>query len=230
MQVKKLNEYITQYKDFLKRDRLFEQEYKWKALSNFQEHWEVDAPDFASMYDRCLQSDVNRRLWKRESWFPKVMMQKFIALDAEFVRRMFKDLFDENIMVEVRISRFKFCCDTLLSDYKRKHKNSIENAHYHDDSEAILFYLAMRYPEQYALFDYPSFRKTTELLGVKNIPSPFDLERFFKLTKIMNTFLKKDEELMNLCEKRLDEGRYYQGGSRLVVGEFCWFCAETFKR
>jgi hypothetical protein len=70
MEVKKLNAKILEFKSFLKRDRDFVELYKWESLSHFQEHWDIEAPDFGKMYDQSLQNTKTQRLWKRENWRP----------------------------------------------------------------------------------------------------------------------------------------------------------------
>jgi len=225
MEVKKLTYYINQYKEFLKRDRDFHEIYTWESLFHFKENWDIDAPDFGAMYDKSLQNNRTRRLWKRESWTPKEMMLKFCTIQPDFVRRMFSDLFDESKSVETRISRFKFGCDELLREYKDSQKISIENNHYHDDFQMIMFYLTCQFPQKYTFYSYPTFSKMMSLLGITDIPGPYDIERFIKLTKIMNTFLQKDEELMKTQSNRLDINRLPPNVGSLIVHDFYTACA-----
>ncbi len=226
MQVKKLEYFIDQFKQFLKKDRDFHEIYKWESLFHFQENWDIDAPDYRAMYDRSLQSNRTRRLWKRESWTPKEMMLKFCEMQPDFTRRMFQDLFDEEKSIEIRISRFKFGCDELLKEFKDTHKTSIENNHYHDDFQMIMLYLTFRFPQKYTFFDYHPFRKTMELLGVIDLPGPFDIERFIKLTKILNTFLQKDTSLVELQNKRLKINDLKPETGSLLVHDFYSFCSK----
>ena len=227
MQVKKLQQYIEDFKVYLKKDRIFQEAAKWEAQANFQKYWDIDTPDFGSMYKQCLKNTQTQRLWKRESWFPKEMMLKLIAVDQEFVRRMFKDLFDESREIETRISRFKFGCDELLSDFKKQNKRSIENNHYHDNNEMILLYLSFRFPQEYTFYDYPTLKITMELLGSLDIPGPYDLTRFFKITKVLYTFLQKDESLKDLHLERLSKHRYTPVVSKLLVHDFCMFVVKA---
>jgi hypothetical protein len=198
MNLQKLNEYIVQFSTHCQKHRKDPIQPHWESLGIFQENWDVDAPDFAAMYDRSLQNSQTKRLWKREAWEPKEMMLRFAQMQPEFVRRMFKDLYDESKDISGRVSRFKFGLDAMLEEYKERNPRRIDNNHYHDDTEVICLYLAFRYPEKYCLFDYDAFRKTTELLLVKDPPSPFETDRFFKITKIWAGFLAKDKVLMTL--------------------------------
>ena len=220
MNVKKLQAYIDLYKRFLEKDRNLTGVYKYESVFHFQNNWDVDAPDFGKMYSASLKNSMTKRLWKREAWHPKEMMLKLIETDQEFVRRMFKDLFDESKAADQRISRFKFGCDEMLTDYKLKNQTSIENNHHHDNNEMILLYLSFRYPTAYCLFEYSAFRQTMELLGVPNLPGPYDVDRFLKLTKILNTFLQRNEPLVALHKARRQKPMYFGGESKLIVHDF----------
>ncbi|MEL6867914.1 MAG: hypothetical protein AAFP19_26045, partial [Bacteroidota bacterium] len=122
-------------------------------------------------------------------------------------------------------SHVKFCCDELLAEYKKAHKNSIENRHFHEDHQMISLYLGYRYPEQYALFNYPAFRIAMEVFGSKDMPGPYDLERYFKVLRILHKFILKEEELIDLHLKLRDPKLDYRGQSLLLVADFVEFVA-----
>ena len=225
MVLSKLQQYISDYKSILGQKRDFHEIYKWECLKNFQDNWDIDAPDFAKMYDQSLQSSVTRRLWKGEDLLAKEMMLKFIAISPDFVRAMFKDLMDEEKQVEDRIARFQFCCDTMLSEYKEKYPLTIENNHYHEENHVISMYLSFRYPDVYTLFEFSVFKKALENLGTTKAPSHFDFVRFFKVTKTINTFLQKDTELLALHQKRLNPKTDYMDSTLLLVNDFYYFIA-----
>jgi len=113
MNLQKIKNYIAEYKLHLQNSRELENAFKWESLKSFQDNWDIDAADFGKMYDASFQNQTSRRLWKGDNFFPKEMMLKFIELSPDFVRNMFRDLFDEKKEVENRITRFQFCCDRL---------------------------------------------------------------------------------------------------------------------
>jgi len=228
LEVKKLKQSIEDYRSFLKKDRDFRHRYIWESLQTFQTNWDIDAPDFAAMFNRSFENTTSRRLWKREAWLPKEMMLKLINTDQEFVRRMFKDLKDESKELEGRISRFKFGCDTLLLDYKKRKATTIENNHFHEDNEMIFLYLSFLFPDKYTLFQYNDFLKVNEKLATPILPGPYDLIRFVKITKIFHTFLQKDEELKAANERRLSGGLEGIAASQLLVFDFYASFANGF--
>lgn len=220
MQVKKLQTYIDKYKRFLLKDRSYREIFLWESLHNFQQAWEPADPKLHEMYDRALQNSQTQRLWKEDAWYPKEMMKRFAEIDPDFVRTIFLDLFDESQPIVGRISRFKYFCDDLLQQYKSKHKLTTENNHYHDDNRMIFTYLCFRYPDNYSLYHYEAFRNTMELLESRNIPSPYELERFVKITKAIYNFFQKDHELMDMHKQRLNPKIHYTNNTQLLVYDF----------
>ena len=171
------------------------------------------------MYEACLQNSQTKRLWKRESYFPKQLMGKMIDMSADFVQQMFKDLFDETKAIDRRVDRFIFYCDELLTEYKNTHPRSIENNHYHS-YEMCSLYLAFRYPEVYGLYDFKIFQRSMTILGSTQIPQVDDFSRFCKVSKTLMNFLKKDEAVFDLHQKRLKDGTHYREDSMLLVSEW----------
>ncbi len=226
MEVKRLQAYIQAFKVYLQKDRNLSELYKWEAMQHFQKEWDIEAPDFVAMYDQSLKSDTTQRLWKRETWRPKEVMIQLLKTDVEFGRRMFRSLFDESQNIETRISMFKFGCEELLQEFKQQHPTTIVNNHYHDDNQIIMLYLTFRFPGQYTFFTFPPFLETLKKMNIKDLPDPYNLDRFFKLTKIMNTFLQRDEELLNAQRKRLSLKQADASVSKLLVHDFYMFCAN----
>lgn len=226
MQVAKLKEYIDLYKSFLKQDQDYFGVYRWESLRHFQQHWDVAAAEFGTMYDQSLQNSISKRLWKREAWYPKEMMLTFIEMDPDFVRSMFVGLFSEDIPVKTRILSFRDDCDLLLDRYLKAAIKPVGEDHFHGNNQMILMYLAFHFPDKYTLYDFPAFEQMMRLLKVANIPSPYELDRFVKLCQAMDKFLSKDEELMALHRSRLSPEQHYVEPSMLLVHDFYRTCVE----
>ena len=229
MQLKKVNHYFEAYKGFLKSAKALDRLYIWESQKIFQENWDLEATNFADMYDLSLQNSQTRRLWKRENYEPKHIMSLFIDLQLDYVLYMFKDLFKEEKSIEGRVDRFVFYCDQLLQDYKQSHPRSIENNHYHDDNyQMISLYLAFRFPDQYTYFDAEGFKILLQKLGSTDIPKTNDFGRFCKVVRTLNKLMAKDAEILELHQKRLLPN-HYQEESLLLIYDFYQFCAYQAK-
>ncbi len=220
MQLKKIQAYIEIYKNFLNKNPEQRELFPWESQAVFQKNWDLEAPDFAKMFDASLQNSRTRRWWTGDNFKPKARMLEFIHQNSDFVRSMFRELFDESKAIENRISKFQFGCEVMMQDYKEDHPTSIENNHYHLENHVVSMYLAFRYPAGYAVYFYPEFARMMKKIGSTNIPEPFEMERFLKITKTITTFLKKDDELLQLHQKSVAAPPLYQDESMLLVTDF----------
>jgi hypothetical protein len=228
MQLKQLRYYIEQYHQYLNTRQNDIHLHIWESQRIFQEVWDDEATDWGNMYDRALQNSTTKRLWLREAYEPKAMMQKLIAFQPDFARNMFEDLFNEDKQLEGRVSRFTFYCDTLLEAYREEYPLKIDNSHYHhDDYHMVFLYLAFRYPQRYTLYDATAFRQLLQTLGSHDIPKVNDVERFTKVVHTLHKFLRKEEALITAHQRRLQEEIHYLDDSLLLVYDFYQFVVRN---
>lgn len=220
MQLQKLQAAIRAYKKHLQTQPFYDHQFKWEILKNFQDNWDLDAPDLAQMYSRSLESEYTRRWWIGENFYPKEMMSRFLEESPDFSRRMFADLFNEEKDIEGRISRFQFAADVLLGEYKKAHPLTIENNHFHSDNHMLSLYLGLKYPDSYTVIFYPAFRTFLEKIGMRSIPEVFDFERFFKITRTIYGFIQKEEGLLELHHSKLSPKENYMGNNLWIVQDF----------
>lgn len=224
MQLHRIREYIEAYRKWLPSQAARERLYYWESQRIWQEHWDLEAPDLRTVYDRSLDNSQTRRLWKREAYEPKRMLLEFLEMESEFVRPMFKDLFDESKSVDGRADRFVFYCDQLLEQYRKAHPLAIDTRHYHGDGyEMISLYLAFQYPDRYAPYQADRFLQLLQAVGAHNIPPVGDFARHCKVMRTLQTFLLKDEELMANHAQRLASPALYQEPSLLLAFDFVVF-------
>ena len=227
MVVAKIQEQIIDYKRWLASLREHPNAWWWESAQFFQDNWNPESPEPAAMLDACFQNTFTRRLWQADNWRPKEMILLFYRYNPLMVKAMFADLFNETKDVEMRISRFLFGMDTLLSDYKSDHPTTVENNHYHDDYRMIALYLAFRYPDVYAApYDFPAFATALERLGAREMPLVNDLPRFFKVHRTLMTFLDKDPDVARLLQKHLQPKKHFQGKALLMAADFTRFVAR----
>lgn len=81
-----------------------QERYKWEALRNFQQTWDMDTPDFKEMFSATLQA-ASTNLWESFNCFPKKMIEIYSGIDPEAVRSAFRSLYDEDRPVDERITR-----------------------------------------------------------------------------------------------------------------------------
>ena len=201
----------------------------WEMITKFQEKWNLQLEDkeLEIMFNQSIHSSKDRSIWKRERYRPKELMALCFKHYPDYSRQAFKELFDDNIDLEIRIDRFKFYSEQLLNLYKKDHPGSTENNHY-QDTEIISFYLFLNNPEKYPLYKFKWLRNICELTGARPIPKNDDIMRFQKIAGILKKFLSQNQDLedhykfqiqrfkLNFC-KPLE--------TFIPVADFCAYCA-----
>ena len=220
MQLKKLQQYIAAYTEWLTGEEADGRLAFWETQRNWQTHFDLTAPDLRPGYEAGLHNDSNRRVYRREAFDPKSIMLVFMEREPEFVRSAFQDLFDNSKEPHLRAERFAFYCDQLwlqLRDtpaLKRRH-----NHDHGDDLYIISVYLSMQFPDQYAPYRANQLRPLLEKLGATQLPAAGDFNRHVKLSRTLQGFLQKEPELLERHAARLDE-RHYAGESLLLAYDF----------
>lgn len=226
MQLHKLKTYLSQYTEWLISREAEQRLYYWESQAHWQQNWDAEASDFATMLDSCLQNSTTRRLWKREAYEPKRMLLTFAAMDSHFVFSMFHDLLNEDKDTHSRADRFVFYCDEMLQQYRRKHPEKIDNSHYHDDGyEIISLYLSFHYPERYAPYQAERLRTLLTKLGAANVPLAGDFPRHIKVMRTLQNFINKEEGLIERHQARL-RPEHYQEASLLLAFDFACFVVK----
>ena len=221
MKVDKINAYKELFREHLEVTQSYNELYKYDALAHFQQNWDLGVLDLAATYNKSFSSELSGRLWGGSQNSAKEMMLKFIEQDKEFVRSMFRDLYDEKKDLGMRVNRFQLHCDELLTTLHEKHPN--QNHHYHTTDEVGL-YLAFNAPETYALYHYASFSIMMQRLDSRSIPEAFETERYFKLCSGLYKLLSRDQLLVDLhISKR---GEYYDQPTMLMVNDFISICSK----
>ena len=221
MNLKKIQEAFKAYKTYLKSPKRDERLYLWESQKIFQDNWSLEERDLQEMYDESLQNTTTRRMWNRQAYEPKRMMLLFWEAAPDFVTQMFKELYNEDKPIDIRVSRFAFYCDQLLEDYRENHPGTIENSHYHnDDYQIISLYLALRYPASYAYYSFSAFTSALKQFGVVNIPRVNDFERFVKVSRTIFKLMQKEDDLLELHTKRINPEKHYSDESLMIVTDF----------
>lgn len=178
------------------------EKYKWVAVKQFQDNWNIDAENFGEMFRVATSKHYN--LLASNKYFPVGMILDFAKYDQERTRNMFRKLYDEKIDLAERINFFM-----QESEAIRKTHDSDWRNHY-QDLRAISVYLLFRYPERYYIYKEKEFKKTVEILGdnfsfkEKNENKGFFYTTFVKYLDGLCAKLVTDEELQKIMHELLD--------------------------
>ena len=184
-----------------------DESFKWAAVKYFQDNWDVNAEDFAAMFDKALNAPkVYLGLLASANNFPVGMMSSFAKSAPEEVRAMFIELFDESKDVVDRILSFKKKSDYLLEKYGDGAKQ-----HYQYEN-AISTYLWLRFPDKYYIYKYSEVKSVAEALNsdikIKKGAYAANLRNFLSLYDDLCEKLKNDKELVALLQGKITATYY----------------------
>ena len=195
---------LDRYKQDFTTTQWADEKYKWEAVKCFQDNWEVNSVDFASMLTSSLAKTEN--LLASMNFLPSNMIKEFAAQAPEEVRAMFIALFDENEEVFERIEAFKTQSAILLEKYGEGAKQHYQN------ENAISTYLWLRYPDKYYIYKYSEVKKVAQELSFnyrfKKAAYADNIRNSILLYDEICDELHKDKELINLLKTKLTPSCY----------------------
>jgi len=211
--------YIEEYKnqfDFVNQQEI----YKWKAVKQFQDNWDINATDFYSMLDNSLKLVSN--LLDSGQYFPKRMLLKNTEATPEKIRALFIYLFDEESDIFKRIELFR-------SDFHKLNGENFTDLKDYQDHRAIIVYLALRYPERYFFYKQRMFKAFTERIDYSYNPVAGRIEnisQFQTLCNLLKHELSKDQKLLKLHKNRITDDCYYDENLNILTQDFVYAVVE----
>lgn len=200
----RLKDVLVQYKKDFIPIHWEEEKYKWEAVKCFQDHWDVNAIDFADMLERSLLKTMN--LLASANNFPAKEIKGFARTAPEEVRSMFLGLFDEEKDIYGRIAAFKEQSFALLEKY-----NNGVGQHYQYEN-AITTYLWLRYPDKYYIYKFSEIKAVAEELesdySFKKGAYADNIHNFYKFYDEICGELHRDTELVGLLKSQLTDSCY----------------------
>ena len=219
-----LEKVLAQYKQDFVLTQWKNENYKWKAVKQFQDNWDVNASDFSEMLSRSLEKTYN--LLASANNFPKGMMSEFAKAAPEEVRAMFIALFDESRDVFERMDEFKHQSSVLLEKYGNG------AAQHYQYENAISTYLWLRYPDKYYIYKFSE---------VKTVASEFEsdyqfrkgayaenIRNFLNLYDEISAALKEDAELVNLLHSHLTDDCYPDPELKTLTIDVGFYISRVF--
>ncbi len=152
----KLDEMISNYLNEI--DSFWEdEEYKWKAVKHFQEHWNIDSENFEEML-KDSTSKVENLLVSR-LYYPLAVYYEIVKSFPEELRELFRALYDENLDIVERINAFQQGVGDLYKRTLRPGKNTYQ------DLRAVSNLLWLRYPDKYYIYKSREFKTAIKRLA-----------------------------------------------------------------
>ncbi len=223
MNIKIVKSYIEEYKN--KFNFVHNQEiYKWQAVKQFQDNWDINSPDFHQMLERSLKLVAN--LLDSGQYFPKRMLLKNAEKEPEKIKTLFEFLYDEEFDLFERIDFFR-------SEFKQLNKINFPDKKDYQDHRAIIVYLALRYPERYFFYKFRMFKVFAEKIGYAYKPKMGKIEnigQFQSLCSLVKFELSQDQELLKLHKNRIAGDCYYDENLTILTQDFVYAVSQHLEQ
>lgn len=222
-----ISEIIAAYKaDFTRIDK--DEIYKWQAIKWYKEHWNINAPDFASMFASAFSKAGN--LLTAHMYYPYGVLCEFAEMNPEAVKAMFQDLHNEKKPLSERYLNFRSRCDTLLTEYRISSENHAKANNHYQDLHTISVYLSFEYPETYFIYKFKVYKRFRELIGFsaengKNKSEVWKLENYNQMCQAVLDVVNGDTELLKLNRNRLGSDCYQDEAHHLLTMDIIYFGA-----
>lgn len=137
--------------------------YKWKAVKQFQDNWDIEAENFGEMFKQATSKAYN--LLDTGHSHPRSMIIRFSKYSDELTRAMFRRLFDEETDLAERVLQFQLSADELFEKVREKNDSG------HDqNTNAISTYLWFMYPDKYFKYTYEIYKDVASAVGADYYP------------------------------------------------------------
>ena len=219
-----LEKVLAQYKQDFVLTQWKNENYKWKAVKQFQDNWDVNASDFSEMLSRSLEKTYN--LLASANNFSKGMMSEFAKAAPEEVRAMFIALFDESRDVFERMDEFKHQSSVLLEKYGNG------AAQHYQYENAISTYLWLRYPDKYYIYKFSEVKTVASELEsdyqFRKGAYAENIRNFLNLYDEISAALKEDAELVNLLHSHLTDDCYPDPELKTLTIDVGFYISRVF--
>jgi hypothetical protein len=196
--------------------------YKWIAVKHFQDHFDINAPDFHKMLAESLEKTSNLLL--SGNYFPRGMIILNAEKTPEWMRTIFNKLYNLEINWVDRINDFS-------SSIKEINKINFKSEGYADyqDDRAIIAYLNLMYPEENYFYKFGMFKKLVSAIDYHYIPKAgksSNITQFYSVSDILKKYLIEDNEIIRLHQSRLGADHYLDTNFNILTQDFIYAITE----
>lgn len=216
-----VQEILPHYKEVFGSDEWWANEkFKWQAVKTFQDHWNLEADDFAGMLRQALSGTQN--LLVSHKRYPRRMIIKFAERSPDVVREMFRELFDESRDVFARMYRFK----ERAAELRELHPSGTTRLHYQNEN-AQTIYLWLHYPDRYFPYRWSLMRHAAQRfdseLHFKRGAYEQNIRNYILLGQEITDILRADSDLRNILASRIDATCYSDPELKTLTSDFVFY-------
>jgi hypothetical protein len=221
-----LNKILVDYKKIFTTTIWKEEQFKWEAIKHFNDTWDIDAENFATMLKKSLDK-CGILLFSMHNFSAGIIIN-FAKVAPIETKSLFVNLFNESIPLAKRISYFQ--------------RNSIKLREKYDDgtwmedfqnTNAISIYLWLKYPDKYYIYKYPVVKTVADKLKSSYKPeksnNPKNFIECFSFYDEIHDVLINDSEMRKLLKAVLTPECYEDKDLRTMTIDVGYYIYQNYK-
>ena len=203
-----IEQYISSF-DFLNRPENEggnDEGYKWRVISSFKKHWDIDASDFGTMFQKSMADIAKTNLINNSMVQPITGLINIAktAEGAEFLRAQFNNLFaEDNGDLESRGDRVNAFMESINSKVDSDFNGYWK---FQQPRNAVIFYLNLWRPEDNYLFKATEAKEWADCIEFADdfgSGASFSLSKYYKMCDELRIALDDYPELIELNKERV---------------------------
>lgn len=204
----------------------WDEEYKWKALKHFQDHYHDSSSDLASWILSVFGK--TRNLLVAPNYYPLGVLRDLAKARPEETKQILLALFDEKIPYQSRIKQYVASFNSIFNELKNIHyyPKWKETTQTYQDSHAISVYLFLRHPDKHYIYKWSVFNDFANLIDYK-INSKNSFEKYYEFSELCENIKKEIlqyKELISTYKNWLksNDRKYIDPDYNLLVQDFIY--------
>lgn len=186
-----MQELINKYINLIEKDKNNGEIYKWKAITNFQDNWNVEADNFYTMFKKAFSKKSNLMYQISYGFLDK--LGKSFPND---LKELFSIIYNESDSFEKRYEQYVKKSNEFL--YKLKKSLNNKNIKHQQDERTLSFLLTLKNPEKYYLYKDNIYKVFCEYNKVEPKPSGQKYVHFSQLANSLLNIVSVDSTLQEL--------------------------------
>lgn len=222
--------YIERF-EFINRPDGMNENYKWYAVRRFQEIFDLDAPDFASMLKKACRATENLIDSSMQHPFSGLVAIAEKYGEAETLRGMFRGLYADDggdlTARQAKIDAFLASCDKLLA----RHVPS--SRLYRNDQRSAMAYLWFYDPDRYSLCKNTEARHLADIAEFYDDWGPyaaFKLDVYERFYQGLIEAMRQNSDLMAVHASRFEghEAEMHPDTNLHILAFDMIYCVKTY--
>lgn len=200
--------------------------YKWEAVQHFQDHWNLDADDFAAMLRKSLGATGN--LIDNRVVQPSAGLLELARHDPEALRTLFRELFADD---SGDLKRRQDQIDAFVSSTNEQLVRQAPGKwKLEQDTRATIAYLSLYHPDDNYLYKATPARIFGRCVGFGHeigSGSDFRLGQYYNLCDWLVEAIRRNPELIEVHRKRLGPHTHADEQFHILAYDII-YCAQGY--